>query len=331
MLKKLNKIVLVFFLCKDSRKMHRGDETWMGWDEAKQFINHCRAVPEPYSLGYWQNGSWARVRRQGVAHCRPMDLRTRRKRNLLFLWEGGYRWHLDQRRNRNKTKQKILLPALHRGKERRCSRRLLRKSKLQHLRVARVRAASSISWTTWGLAGTRGAPLSCERLDAPAYVSIRPGAERLWRTQEGAHGDGQTKAWPRGAAVDGASRRGRMCWIASVCCCTAENCWAKPSTVSPNSPPWEMGASRKRALSTSFISARLSQRWRSWTTMVDIAFPRDRAVTFVARRAKSVAVRSSCINPGSVLPSCTCLSALAWWTCRIAMACRAEAAWPAAL
>ncbi len=36
-------------------------------------------VPEPYSLGYWQNGSWARVRRQGVAHCRPMDLRTRRK------------------------------------------------------------------------------------------------------------------------------------------------------------------------------------------------------------------------------------------------------------
>ncbi len=96
------------------------------------------------------------------------------------------------------TKQKILLPALHRGKERRCSRRLLRKSKLQHLRVARVRAASSTSWTTWGLAGTRGVPLSCKRLDAPAYVSIRPGAERLWRTQEGAHGDGQTEAWPRG-------------------------------------------------------------------------------------------------------------------------------------
>ncbi len=90
---------------------------------------------------------------------------------------------------------------------------------------------------------------------------------------------------------------GQVCWIASVCCCTAENCWAMPSTVSPNSPAWEMGASRKRALSTSFISTRLSQRWRSWTTMVDIAFPRDRAVTFVARRAKSVAVRSSCINP----------------------------------
>ncbi len=103
--------------------------------------------------------------------------------------------------------------------------------------------------------------------------------------------------------VDGASRRGRICWIASVCCCTAENCWAKPSTVSPNSPAWEMGASRKRALSTSFISARLSQRWCSWTTMVDIAFPRDRAVTFVARRARLVAVRSFCINPrvGTIL------------------------------
>ncbi len=54
------------------------------------------------------------------------------------------------------------------------------------------------SWTTWGLAGMWGAPLSCERLDAPAYVSIRPGADQLWRTQEGAHGDGQTEAWPQG-------------------------------------------------------------------------------------------------------------------------------------
>ncbi len=26
----------------------------------------------------------------------------------------------------------------------------------------------------------------------------RPGAEQLWRTQEGTHGDGQTEAWPRG-------------------------------------------------------------------------------------------------------------------------------------
>ncbi len=26
---------------------------------------------------------------------------------------------------------------------------------------------------------------------------------------------------------------GQVCWIASVYCCTAENCWAKPTTVSP--------------------------------------------------------------------------------------------------
>ncbi len=86
-------------------------------------------VPKPYSLGYWQNGSWARVRKQGVAHCRPMDLRNRRKRKLLFLWEGGYQWPLDQRRNRNKMKQKILLLDLHRGKERRSSCRLPRQGR----------------------------------------------------------------------------------------------------------------------------------------------------------------------------------------------------------
>ncbi len=68
----------------------------------------------------------------------------------------------------NKTKHRILLPVLHRGKERRCSRHLLRKSKLQHLWIARVRATSSNSWTTCGLAGTRGVPLSCERLDVLA-------------------------------------------------------------------------------------------------------------------------------------------------------------------
>ncbi len=141
-------------------------------------------------------------------------------------------------------------------------------------------------------------------------MSIQPGAEQLWRTQEGAYGDGQTEAWPRGQRWM-VHHAGAGC-AGLICCCTAENCWAKPSTVSLNSPAWEMGASRKRALSTSFISARLSQRWCSWTTMVDIAFLRDRAVTFVTHRAKSVGVRSSCINPGSVLPLCTCLSALAW-------------------
>ncbi len=50
----------------------------------------------------------------------------------------------------------------------RYSRHLLRRSKLQNLRVACIRAALLTFWTTWGLDGTWGAPLSCERLDAPA-------------------------------------------------------------------------------------------------------------------------------------------------------------------
>ncbi len=60
------------------------------------------------------------------------------------------------------------------------------------------------------------------------------------------------------------------------------NCWAKFSTALPKRQIWDTGAFRNRALSAS-MSARHSQRWRSWTTMVDIARPRDRAVTFVAR------------------------------------------------
>ncbi len=47
------------------------------------------------------------------------------------------------------------------------------------------------------------------------------------------------------------------------------------------------------------MSTRHSQRWRSWTTSVDIARPRDRAITFVAHGARSGAVRSSFRTSGS--------------------------------
>ncbi len=40
------------------------------------------------------------------------------------------------------------------------------------------------------------------------------------------------------------------------------------------------------------MSTRHSQRWRSWTTSVDIARPRDRAITFVARGARQVRYRA---------------------------------------
>ncbi len=236
-----------------------------------------------------------------------MDLRTRRKRKLLFLEKVGTAGPAAEQ------KWKILLPALHQGKEQRCSRRLLRKSKFQHLLVARVRAASSTSWTTWSLAGTRGAPLSCERLDAPAKVSIRLGAEQLWRTQEGAHGDGQTEAWPRGqrwmvhhAGAGVLDRLGLLLYRRELL--------GKALDGVAEQPCLGDGGVEKVCLVDVLHLYQVEPEMATtiWTTLVDIAFPRDRAVTFVARRAKLVAVRSSCINPGPVLPSCTCLSALAW-------------------
>ncbi len=83
-----------------------------------------------------------------------------------------------------------------------------------------------------------------------------------------------------GGVEAAAARQGRMCLIASVCF-------------------WDTGAFKNRALSASLMSARHSHRWHSWTTMVDIAQPRDRGVTFVARSARSVAVRSSLRTSGS--------------------------------
>ncbi len=105
-----------------------------------------------------------------------------------------------------------------------------------------------------------GVPLSCERLDGLAYVSIRPGAEQLWRSQEGAHGDGQTEAWQR--------------WMVHH---AGAGCAGSPRSAAV--PPRTAGRSPRRCRRT--------------------ALPGRSCI-------------SSCINPGSVLPSCTCLSALAW-------------------
>ncbi len=97
--------------------------------------------------------------------------------------------------------------------------------------------------------------------------------------------------------MDGASRRAGCAGSPRSAAVPPRTAGRSPRRCRRTALPGRWGQLRKRALSTSFISARLSQRWRSWTTMVDIAFPRDRAVTFVAHRVKSVAVRSSCINP----------------------------------
>ncbi len=178
-------------------------------------------------------------------------------------------------------------PALLRGKEWRCPRHLLRSSSFPHLRVACVRAALSPLWTISGPAGTQGAPRSCERLDVPAYDSARGGA-----ALEDTGGRPRRQAdWVLlcGGAVHHAGAR----CVASVCFCTAENCWAQFSTVSPNSQAWETRASRKpvgRGQSLSAVPASTS----GWY------YPRA-------------------------------FNALAWCARRIALACSAEAAWPAAL
>lgn len=78
------------------------------------------------------------------------------------------------------------------------------------------------------------------------------------------------------------SCQGKICFMASVCFWTAEHCWAKSLTVSPKRPAWEMGVTRKQTFSVSFISARSNQRCRSWTSRVDIIWPR--AKCSVSRR-----------------------------------------------
>lgn len=77
------------------------------------------------------------------------------------------------------------------------------------------------------------------------------------------------------------------------------NCWAKFSTASPKKLVWDMGELRNLTLSVSLMSAIHSQRWRSWTTIVNITQPTDCAVTLVARSARSVAARSSLRTCGS--------------------------------
>ncbi len=185
-------------------------------------------------------------------------------------------------------------PALLRGKEWRCPRHLLRSSSVPHLRVCLCQGRFIASLDDIGAGwNTGGAALLREARRAGLRFSTG-------RSSSGGHRRAPTATSRLGLALrrSGASRQGKMCCIASVCFCTAENCWAQSSTVSPNSQAWETRASR------SLLSARLSHRRRSWTTSVDIAFPRDCAATSLAPRARSVAERSSCFNLGLVLPSC---------------------------
>ncbi len=60
-----------------------------------------------------------------------------------------------------------------------------------------------------------------------------------------------------------------------------QNHTKKTWIASTKRPVCDTGAFRNYTFSCSLMSVRHSQRWRSWTTSVDIARPRDCAVTFV--------------------------------------------------
>ncbi len=147
------------------------------------------------------------------------------------------------------------------------------------------------AWTG-GAAALRPAPWRCLAGGCCAGAGVAAGGRPRRRVDRG------TVAGSRVEAA--AARRGRMCLIASVCFCAAENLGEVLHRVAEEAGLGH-GAFRNRALSASFMSARHSQRWRSWTTMVDITRPRDRAVTFAARSARSVVVQSSLRTPGSCL------------------------------
>ncbi len=92
-----------------------------------------------------------------------------------------------------KREQNILHPALLRGKEW-CGHHLL-KSRIQRLRVARLRNAACPGASRAWQGQRRAAPLSCGQLHAVAVVKAAAEAEleRRWRPQEGALGNEQTE------------------------------------------------------------------------------------------------------------------------------------------
>ncbi len=275
---------------------------WLGRGRGRR---HRVLGPDP--AAHWRKKRGTEVSRLCPVHCRPRPLGNRRHRKLL--WKFGYHWPESQWRNNPKREKRIFYPALHRGKER--THHLL-KSRTQCLGFARPRNAAcpgtSRAWQVQRRAAPRHFPAASSTLQPE------------WRLLLGSHwskGGGSRRAPSAMSGRRGCNRRrgddssglpGQNA-TASVRFCATENCWAKLSNALPERPAWEIGESRKR---DSLISARSSHRWRSWTTRVDIVWPRDRAMTFVARRARSVAVRSSCIKPGSELPSYSCFNAMAW-------------------
>ncbi len=192
--------------------------------------------------------------RRGGKRTRDAQLAT-----LLLLRprDWGNRSSIEVLVNKNKTKQKIIHPALLRGREW-CGHHLLMSS-LLHLWVSHLRASCTCTccqvWRGLDGLGVRPAPRRCLEEGCCGCMGVRAATGgRPWR-QAGVEAAGFL--WCM------------MCLIASVCFCAAENCWAKLLRASPRRPVCDTGAFRNCTFSCSFMSARHSQRWHSWTTSVD--------------------------------------------------------------
>ncbi len=99
----------------------------------------------------------------------------------------------------------------------------------------------------------------------------------------------------RGQRPVSRERRGMNCLSTADCVLTV-------LTTSLNKPELEIGASRRKPFSFSLISVRFSHRWHSAATKPVRLRPTTRAVCLVARRAKSVALRSSLRASGITRP-----------------------------
>ncbi len=250
------------------------------------------------------------------------------EKEIALSWESGNRWPLDQRQNRNR---------------RFSSRPSTGGRSGAVLAVSWERANSNSRLPASGplhrLPGRLWALLGCGGCCSPARGSTcRPryrfglidSAEQL--KDAGGHPRRRVD-WglAPGAAVDGASRRGRCAGSPRSAAVLPRTAGQSPRQCRRTAPPGRWGRRESvpcRRPSSLPGWARDGAPGPPWWTS-----PSRGTVLWLSSLVEwsQSPVRSSCINPGSVLPSCTCLSALAWWTCRIAMSCRAEAAWPTAL
>ncbi len=152
----------------------------------------------------------------------------------------------------NKTKQKIIHPALLWGRER-CTHHLPTSS-LLHPWVARLRVSCSCAYhQVWRGPGWAGHP-ACDRLHNAAWWKVPAAAWERGPLQGGSHGNEQAEGLQPG-------------WKQQV----SSGAWCVWSPQSASVLPRTAGQ-----------SSRHNQRWRSWTTSVDIAWPRDCAVTLEA-------------------------------------------------